>query len=263
MNNYNENQREGNSLSPEEREMEDLLRGFKPEPPGEILAERLRNAVEASALERQQTAQSRQPRRRHTPRHRRPLAWALAVGCPIAAALLLAWLYFAYPYGASPDLQHSDNAIVSQPARSGNSAGDPVIGRDTQLAQGDRERMQGDGNSIASATQTATAEALVADLTEGESGHAVLNASGRPAPVTPNLLGSRFLAPEGMELKRTEQRFTYSQEGGVLYTDKNVPVRRYSYHFIDTMVWENPKDGSQMKMSVPREEVIYVPITTI
>jgi hypothetical protein len=51
-------------------------------------------------------------------------------------------------------------------------------------------------------------------------------------------------------------------EGMVLIED-DLPAYRYRYHFTDTLRLENPQDGTQLEIAIPREEVVFVPMLTL
>jgi len=50
-------------------------------------------------------------------------------------------------------------------------------------------------------------------------------------------------------------------EGLVLIGD-GMAARRYRYQFVDRVTWRDPADGSEITLSVPREEVVLVPLHT-
>lgn len=49
---------------------------------------------------------------------------------------------------------------------------------------------------------------------------------------------------------------------GLVTLDNGLSARQYRFQFVDTVVWENPKDGSQFEVSTPREEILLVPVHT-
>lgn len=49
-------------------------------------------------------------------------------------------------------------------------------------------------------------------------------------------------------------------EDGIVYLRDGLPAKRYRYQFIDTITFRNARDGSSIEVTVPREEVILVPV---
>lgn len=49
---------------------------------------------------------------------------------------------------------------------------------------------------------------------------------------------------------------------GVIVLENGLSARRYRFQFVDTVVWEDPSNGSQFEISTPREEVVLVPMLT-
>lgn len=51
-------------------------------------------------------------------------------------------------------------------------------------------------------------------------------------------------------------------DDGLVFLNGGVTARQYRYQFVDRVVWEDPSDGSKIEMSVPREEIVLVPVHT-
>ena len=49
---------------------------------------------------------------------------------------------------------------------------------------------------------------------------------------------------------------------GLVTLDNGLSARQYRFQFVDTVVWENARDGSQFEVSTPREEIVLVPVHT-
>ncbi len=49
---------------------------------------------------------------------------------------------------------------------------------------------------------------------------------------------------------------------GLVTLDGGLSARRYRFQFVDTIVWEDPNDGSRFEVSTPREELVLVPVHT-
>jgi hypothetical protein len=60
-----------------------------------------------------------------------------------------------------------------------------------------------------------------------------------------------------------EQRLVEAIDDGVMLTSENEPVRRLRYQFIDSVTLVNHSDGSLFTMEVPREEILFVPVTLL
>ena len=48
---------------------------------------------------------------------------------------------------------------------------------------------------------------------------------------------------------------------GIVYLDGEQPARRMRLSYMDTITWENPKGGESLQWTVPREEILFVPVT--
>ena len=64
----------------------------------------------------------------------------------------------------------------------------------------------------------------------------------------------------GMRAVRMEQHLANRIDDGVFIMGDRIGVQQFRYQFIDTVVWEDPRDGSTIEMSVPREEIVLVPL---
>lgn len=62
---------------------------------------------------------------------------------------------------------------------------------------------------------------------------------------------------------KAENTLAAAEDEGVVMVGDNRAARQVRYHFVDTVVWENPMDGSTIEVSVPREEVVLIPLDTI
>ncbi len=49
---------------------------------------------------------------------------------------------------------------------------------------------------------------------------------------------------------------------GVVLNEEDLPVRQFRYQFVESFNLVNPADGSTLRMDIPREEVIRVPVET-
>lgn len=49
---------------------------------------------------------------------------------------------------------------------------------------------------------------------------------------------------------------------GIVWNDRDEPMRQFRYRFLETVSLTNPSDGSTLRMDIPREEVIRVPVET-
>jgi hypothetical protein len=48
---------------------------------------------------------------------------------------------------------------------------------------------------------------------------------------------------------------------GIVYLDEDTPAQRMRLSYLDTITWENPKGGESLQWTVPREEILFVPVT--
>jgi len=48
---------------------------------------------------------------------------------------------------------------------------------------------------------------------------------------------------------------------GVVRLEDNSLARRMRLNYLDTITWENPKSGAQLQRTVPREEILFIPVT--
>ena len=49
---------------------------------------------------------------------------------------------------------------------------------------------------------------------------------------------------------------------GIVYLDGEQPAHRMRLSYVDTITWENPSSGESLQWTVPREEILFVPVTT-
>jgi hypothetical protein len=49
---------------------------------------------------------------------------------------------------------------------------------------------------------------------------------------------------------------------GLVTLQGGLSARQYRFQFVDTVVWENARDGSRFEVSTPREEIVLVPVHT-
>lgn len=52
------------------------------------------------------------------------------------------------------------------------------------------------------------------------------------------------------------------RDEGIILSSDNIPVRQLRYRFTDSMLLENPEDGSEVQLSMPREHLYLVPVQT-
>ena len=48
---------------------------------------------------------------------------------------------------------------------------------------------------------------------------------------------------------------------GVVRLEDNTLARRMRLNYLDTITWENPQNGAQLQRTVPREEILFIPVT--
>lgn len=48
---------------------------------------------------------------------------------------------------------------------------------------------------------------------------------------------------------------------GIVYLEDNTPARRMRFSYLDTITWEDPRSGTSLQRSVPREEIYFIPVT--
>lgn len=49
---------------------------------------------------------------------------------------------------------------------------------------------------------------------------------------------------------------------GIVWNDNDKPMRQFRYRFLESVSLRNPSDGSVLRMDIPREEVVRVPVET-
>jgi len=52
-------------------------------------------------------------------------------------------------------------------------------------------------------------------------------------------------------------------DDGIVFTEGREPVRKLRYKFVDTLTVVDKNDGSVFTMEIPREEILFVPITLL
>ncbi|MCZ6673901.1 MAG: hypothetical protein O7C75_13295 [Verrucomicrobia bacterium] len=67
----------------------------------------------------------------------------------------------------------------------------------------------------------------------------------------------------GYEPIEAEQHLIEALDEGIIFNSDNEPMRRLRYQFVDTVTLVHKTDGSVFRMEVPREEVLYVPLTLL
>ena len=70
--------------------------------------------------------------------------------------------------------------------------------------------------------------------------------------------GSSNFRPDELEYRLME-----ATDEGLFLIDDGAPARRTRYQFVDSYRWENPDDGSSIRLSIPRDEVLLVRLQTI
>ena len=65
------------------------------------------------------------------------------------------------------------------------------------------------------------------------------------------------------ELIDGEKRLLKATDEGIIFSADNEPVRRLRYQFVDTVTLVNQVDGSVFKMEIPREEILFIPVTLL
>jgi hypothetical protein len=70
--------------------------------------------------------------------------------------------------------------------------------------------------------------------------------------------GSSNFRPDELEYRLME-----ATDEGLFLIDDGAPARRTRYQFVDSYRWENPDDGSTIRLSIPRDEVLLVRLQTI
>lgn len=62
---------------------------------------------------------------------------------------------------------------------------------------------------------------------------------------------------------QAEQRLMEAFDEGIVFTEGHDPVRKLRYQFIDTLTMVDENDGSVFTMEIPREEILFVPVTML
>ncbi|MCC5840182.1 MAG: hypothetical protein JJT96_08660 [Opitutales bacterium] len=109
-----------------------------------------------------------------------------------------------------------------------------------------------------------TLTALAALMTLGVGSWWLLQSAPEPtaAPPSPAMIADRQEDPAsfGMRAVRMEQHLANRIDDGVFIMGDRIGVQQFRYQFVDTVIWEDPRDGSTIEMSVPREEIVLVPL---
>jgi hypothetical protein len=109
-----------------------------------------------------------------------------------------------------------------------------------------------------------TLTALAAVVTLGIGSWWLLKPAPDPAVSPPSsaMIADRQENPAsfGMRAVRMEQHLANRIDDGVFIMGDRIGVQQFRYQFVDTVVWEDPRDGSTIEMSVPREEIVLVPL---
>jgi hypothetical protein len=65
------------------------------------------------------------------------------------------------------------------------------------------------------------------------------------------------------EPMRAEQRLMEAFDDGIVFTAGHDAVRKLRYQFVDTLTMVDNNDGSVFTMEIPREEILFVPVTLL
>jgi len=71
------------------------------------------------------------------------------------------------------------------------------------------------------------------------------------------------VASNSFEPPKAEQRLLEAIDDGIVFTEGREPVRKLRYKFVDTLTVVDKNDGSVFTMEIPREEILFVPITLL
>jgi hypothetical protein len=82
--------------------------------------------------------------------------------------------------------------------------------------------------------------------------------NNRPAAV-PVAANSNPFPPHPAMVK---DQLLEAHDDGIIATLHSMPLRRLRYELLDTFRWENAADGSTLELTVPREEIWIVPVST-
>ena len=78
----------------------------------------------------------------------------------------------------------------------------------------------------------------------------------------PEGLEDTRMAAAGFRPVRAQNALLSRVDDGLVTLEDGIPARRFRYQFLDTVVWEDPVDGALVEMTVPREELVVVPVRT-
>lgn len=59
-----------------------------------------------------------------------------------------------------------------------------------------------------------------------------------------------------------ENHLVDAADDGIIAMIGDVPFRRVRYQLIDSYTWKNDADGASIRMAVPREEILIIPVST-
>lgn len=61
---------------------------------------------------------------------------------------------------------------------------------------------------------------------------------------------------------RAENALRNRFDEGLVLLDNGLAARRIRLQFVDTVTWQNPRDGAEFEIATPREEIVFVPVHT-
>jgi len=72
---------------------------------------------------------------------------------------------------------------------------------------------------------------------------------------------SNHTPPEETSVERN-MRLTNVHDEGIVMSIGNIPMKRLRYEFIETYQWPTAEGSGRMRMEVPREDFVLVPVST-
>ncbi len=81
-----------------------------------------------------------------------------------------------------------------------------------------------------------------------------------PAGREMHLLGSFAAGDAPLKPITAENLLVAARDEGLVTLDDGTTARRERLHYVDTIVWKNPRTHASLTWSVPREEVRVVPV---
>lgn len=116
---------------------------------------------------------------------------------------------------------------------------------------------------MAAAATVAASLGLVWFWSQQGGGEASGLSGGRPEAVEVEA-GGRFIEKAVARFQpESAQTVLYDlRDEGIVWNEANEPMRQFRYLFLDTVSLTNPADGSTLRMEVPREQVVRVPVET-